>query len=81
MSVIKHKNIQNQIHQQPIKNDQIETQANKLIDLAEAINLTGGKPYPEAFREILSRYAQGLITYDEAMNQIKKVFERHSNGI
>ena len=51
----------------------------KQIELAEAINLTGGKQYPEQFREIITQYAEGLITYDYALRLIKQAFRNDKN--
>lgn len=47
------------------------------MELASAINLTGGNEYPKRFKKIISLYAQGDIDYDVAIYAIKKVY---SNG-
>ncbi len=41
-------------------------------DLAEALNLTGGKAIPPKFEKILSLYARGDIDYDTALFAIKR---------
>lgn len=46
----------------------------KELELASAINLTGGKDYPRKFRKILSLYAHGEIDYDVALYAIKKEY-------
>lgn len=46
----------------------------KAKELAEAINLTGGKTYPKKFNKIISLYAKGDIDYDVALYAIKKEF-------
>lgn len=46
----------------------------KAKQLAEAINLTGGKTYPKKFNKIISLYAKGDIDYDVALYAIKKAF-------
>jgi len=43
-------------------------------ELAEAINLTGGKTYPKKLNKIISLYAKGDIDYDVALYAIKKEF-------
>ena len=45
----------------------------KAQELAEAINLTGGKTYPKKFNKIISLYAKGDIDYDVALYAIKEV--------
>ncbi|MFU8786510.1 MAG: type II toxin-antitoxin system RelB/DinJ family antitoxin [Candidatus Izemoplasmataceae bacterium] len=50
--------------------------ADKTKALAEAINLTGGKPYPKKFDRIISLYAKGDIDYDVALYAIKKAYEK-----
>jgi DNA-damage-inducible protein J len=46
----------------------------KAQELAEAINLTGGKTYPKKFHKIISLYAKDDIDYDVALYAIKKEF-------
>ena len=41
-------------------------------DLAEALNLTGGKAIPPEFEKILSLYAKGDLDYDTALYAIKR---------
>ncbi|NCD07394.1 MAG: type II toxin-antitoxin system RelB/DinJ family antitoxin [Spirochaetia bacterium] len=50
--------------------------AEKEQELAEAINLTGGKPYPKKFKKIINLYARGDIDYDVALYAIKKTYEK-----
>jgi DNA-damage-inducible protein J len=52
----------------------IKEVSNKIKDLAEAINLTGGKAYPKKFRKIINLYANGEIDYDLALYAIKREF-------
>ncbi len=47
------------------------------MELASAINLTGGNEYPKRFKKIISLYAQGEIDYDVALYAIRK---EYSNG-
>ncbi|BCR36145.1 type II toxin-antitoxin system RelB/DinJ family antitoxin [Mariniplasma anaerobium] len=47
---------------------------NKTKDLAEALNLTGGKTFPKKFNKIISLYARGDIDYDVAIYAIKKEY-------
>ena len=49
---------------------------NQLLELAEAINLTGGKPYPEQLKKIISQFAEGLFTYEDALDLIKGTFKK-----
>lgn len=44
------------------------------MELASAINLTGGKEYPREFKKIISLYAKGDIDYDVALYAIKKEY-------
>lgn len=44
------------------------------MDLAQALNLTGGKDYPRKFKKIISLYAHGEISYDVALYAIKKEY-------
>lgn len=48
--------------------------SDKTKELAEAINLTGGKTYPKKFSKIISLYAKGDIDYDVALYAIKREF-------
>ncbi|QLY39846.1 type II toxin-antitoxin system RelB/DinJ family antitoxin [Hujiaoplasma nucleasis] len=45
-------------------------------ELAEALNLTGGKPYPKKFKKIINLYGRGDIDYDVAFYAIKKIYEK-----
>ena len=47
----------------------------KLKELAEALNLTGGKTFPKKFNKILTLYARGDIDYDVALYAIKKEYK------
>lgn len=44
------------------------------LELARAINLTGGKDYPRKFKKIIYLYAHGDIDFDVALYAIKKEF-------
>ncbi len=44
------------------------------LELARAINLTGGKDYPKKFKKIISLYAYGDIDFDVALYAIKKEY-------
>ncbi len=46
----------------------------KTLELAQALNLTGGKPFPKRFNKIVSLYANGDIDYDVALYAIKKEY-------
>lgn len=46
----------------------------KAKELAEALNLTGGKTFPKKFNKIISLYARGDIDYDVALYAIKKEY-------
>ncbi len=46
----------------------------KSKDLAEALNLTGGKTFPKKFNKIINLYARGDIDYDVALYAIKKEY-------
>ncbi len=48
----------------------------KTQELAEALNLTGGKPFPKKFTKIITLYARGDIDYDVALYAIKKEYAR-----
>lgn len=50
------------------------TTNDKVKNLAEALNLTGGQPYPKKFQTILSLYARGEIDFEVAMYAIKKEY-------
>ena len=41
-------------------------------ELAEAWNLTGGKPYSKKFNKISNLYVRGDVDYDVALYAIKK---------
>ena len=45
-------------------------------ELAEALNLTGGKPYPKKLKTIINLYARGDIDYDVALYAIKKTYKK-----
>jgi DNA-damage-inducible protein J len=45
-------------------------------ELVEALNLTGGKPYPKKFKKIINLYARGDIDFDVALYAIKKTYEK-----
>ena len=51
----------------PKKNIQV-----KARELAETLNLTGGKTFPKKFNKIINLYARGEIDYDVALYAIKK---------
>lgn len=46
-------------------------------ELVEALNLTGGKPYPKKFKKIINLYARGDIDFDVALYAIKKSYENN----
>ncbi len=46
----------------------------KRKELAEALNLTGGKPFPKKFNKIITLYARGDIDYDVALYAIRKEY-------
>ena len=46
----------------------------KSQELAEALNLTGGKTFPKKFNKIITLYARGDIDYDVALYAIKKEY-------
>ena len=48
--------------------------ADREMELARAINLTGGKDYPRKFKKIISLYAHGEIDFDVALYAIKKEY-------
>jgi addiction module RelB/DinJ family antitoxin len=48
--------------------------ADKEMELARVINLTGGKDYPRKFKKIISLYAHGDIDFDVALYAIKKEY-------
>ena len=54
----------------PIKNLYEKSQ-----ELAEALNLTGGKILPKRFNKSITLYARGDIDYDVALYAIKKVYK------
>jgi len=45
--------------------------------LAEALNLTAGKPCPKKFKKFINLYARGEIDYDVALYAIKKSYENN----
>ena len=45
-------------------------------ELVEALNLTGGKPYPKKLKKIINLYARGDIDFDVALYAIKKTYEK-----
>lgn len=47
----------------------------KAKELAEALNLTGGKTFPKKFDKIITLYARGDIDYDVALYAIKKEYK------
>lgn len=50
--------------------------SDKAKELAEAINLTGGKTYPKKYNKIISLYAKGDIDYDVALYALKREFKK-----
>ena len=46
----------------------------KELELAEALNLTGGKRIPKALKKIILLYARGDIDYEVALFAIKNAF-------
>lgn len=52
------------------KNDK----SKKIKELAEAINMTGGKAYPKRFNKIITLYANGDIEYEVALYAIQRAF-------